>query len=58
VTAPVNDAPVAVADAFSTAEDTPLTIAAPGVLGSDSDVDIGDTLTAVLTLARPMAPWR
>ena len=39
---PVNDAPVAVDDSYSTDEDTPLTVAAPGVLGNDSDVD-GDT---------------
>src|SRR5262249_49016770 len=31
---PVNDAPVAVNDAYSTNEDTPLTVAAPGVLGN------------------------
>ncbi|HUR17947.1 MAG TPA: Ig-like domain-containing protein, partial [Acidimicrobiales bacterium] len=43
-TAP-NAAPVALADAFSTAEDTPLTVAAPGVLGNDTDPD-GDPLTA------------
>jgi len=44
---PVNDAPVAADDNFSIDEDTPLTIAAPGVLGNDTDVD-GDTLNAVL----------
>ena len=44
---PVNDAPVAVDDSYSTAEDTALTVAAPGVLGNDTDVD-GDPLTAVL----------
>jgi VCBS repeat-containing protein len=43
----VNDAPVALADTASTDEDTTLTVAAPGVLGNDSDVE-GDTLTAVL----------
>jgi len=43
----VNRAPVAANDTNSTAEDTPLTITAPGVLGNDSDVD-GDPLTAVL----------
>ena len=43
----VNDAPVAVDDSYSTTEDTALTIAAPGVLGNDTDVD-GDPLTAVL----------
>ncbi len=37
--------PVAVDDTYSTAEDAPLTVNAPGVLGNDSDVD-GDTLTA------------
>jgi len=36
---PVNDAPVAVADAYSTNEDTNLTVGAPGVLANDSDVD-------------------
>ena len=43
----VNDAPVAVADSYSTNEDTALTVAAPGVLANDTDVD-GGTLTAVL----------
>jgi VCBS repeat-containing protein len=46
----VNDAPVAASDAYSTNEDTPLTVAAPGVLGNDSDVD-GDALTASLVSA-------
>ncbi len=44
---PVNDPPVAVDDAYTTDEDTPLTVAAPGVLGNDTDTD-GDPLTAVL----------
>jgi len=44
---PVQDAPVAVADARTTAEDTPLMVAAPGVLANDTDVD-GDALTAAL----------
>ena len=40
-----NDAPVAVADTGSTAEDTPLsTTAASGLLANDSDVDAGSTL--------------
>jgi VCBS repeat-containing protein len=43
---PVNDPPLANPDSYSTNENTPLTIAAPGVLGNDVDVD-GDTLTAV-----------
>ena len=44
---PVNDAPVAANDAYSTIEDTALAVAAPGVLGNDSDAD-GDPLSAVL----------
>jgi VCBS repeat-containing protein len=43
----VNDAPVANADAYGTDEDTPLSVAAPGVLSNDTDVE-GDPLTAVL----------
>src|SRR5439155_1048682 len=42
-----NDAPVAVNDSYTTAEDTTLNVAAPGVLANDSDVD-GDSLSAVL----------
>jgi hypothetical protein len=44
---PVNDAPVAVADAYTTTEDTPLEIAAPGLLANDSDTE-GQPLTAEL----------
>jgi VCBS repeat-containing protein len=36
----VNDAPVAVNDAGTTNENTNLTVAAPGVLGNDSDPDV------------------
>src|SRR5439155_880190 len=43
----VNDAPVAVNDSFTTTEDTPLNVAAPGVLANDSDAD-GNSLNAVL----------
>jgi VCBS repeat-containing protein len=39
--------PVALDDAYSTNEDTPLTVNSPGVLGNDSDSD-GDSITAVL----------
>ncbi len=46
VTAP-NVAPVAKADAYSTAEDTPLTIDTPGVLVNDTDAD-KDPLTVAL----------
>jgi VCBS repeat-containing protein len=42
----VNDAPVAVDDSDSTDEDTVLSVAAPGVLGNDTDVE-GDTLAVV-----------
>ena len=44
---PVNDAPVAVGDSYITNEDTALTVAAPGVLGNDTDMD-GNPLTAHL----------
>jgi VCBS repeat-containing protein len=43
----VNQAPTAVADSYSTAKNTPLVVAAPGVLANDTDPD-GDQLTAVL----------
>ncbi|NNJ47871.1 MAG: tandem-95 repeat protein, partial [Acidimicrobiia bacterium] len=42
-----NLTPVAVDDGYSTPEDTLLTVAAPGILGNDSDVD-GDALTVTL----------
>ncbi len=42
-----NNAPVAVDDAYSVDENTTITVAAPGVLANDSDVD-GDPLRAVL----------
>jgi len=42
-----NQAPVANNDAYATDEDTPLSIAAPGVLANDSDPE-SDPLTAVL----------
>ena len=44
---PVNDPPVAGADAYTTDEDTALSVPAAGVLGNDSDID-GDTLSAQL----------
>ncbi len=47
---PVNGAPVAIADAYTTMEDVPLSVpAATGVLGNDQDPDGGPSaLTAVL----------
>jgi VCBS repeat-containing protein len=44
---PVNDAPTAADDAYSTGEDTALTVDAPGVLANDSDPD-GDHLHTVV----------
>jgi hypothetical protein len=43
----VNDTPAAAADSFSTAEDTPLIVTAPGLLTNDSDPD-NDVITATL----------
>ncbi len=43
-----NTPPTANPDAYSTTQDTPLTVAAPGVLSNDSDPDAGNTITAVL----------
>ncbi|OBB71682.1 Ig-like domain-containing protein [Mycobacterium sp. 852014-52144_SCH5372336] len=45
---PVNDAPIAADDHYTTQVNTPLTIAAPGVLANDIDAD-GDELTALIT---------
>ena len=41
----VNDAPIALNDSDTTTEDTSLTIALPGILLNDSDVDSGDTIS-------------
>jgi uncharacterized repeat protein (TIGR01451 family) len=42
-----NRAPVPAGNAYSTVEDTPLAISAPGILGNDSDPD-GDPIIAIL----------
>ncbi|MEJ5992767.1 Ig-like domain-containing protein, partial [Ramlibacter sp. PS3R-8] len=42
---PVQDAPTANANAFATAEDTPVTMTVASLLANDTDPDIGDTLT-------------
>ena len=42
-----NQPPSAVADSYATSQDTPLMVAAPGVLSNDSDPDAGDSLSAV-----------
>ena len=44
---PVNDPPTAAGDRYSTQQNTPLVVAAPGVLANDADVD-GDPLSAAL----------
>src|SRR5436190_2980692 len=44
---PINDAPVALDDGYTTPEDTTLNVAASGVLANDSDLD-GDALSALL----------
>jgi VCBS repeat-containing protein len=44
---PVSDAPVAAANTYTVQLNTTLAVAAPGVLGNDTDAD-GNTLTAVL----------
>lgn len=46
--APVNDDPVAAADAYDAGEDDMLVVAAPGVLANDTDVD-GDALSVAST---------
>ena len=46
---PVNDLPVATADAYEAFAGITLSVPAPGTLGNDSDVD-GDALTAVLVI--------
>jgi hypothetical protein len=43
---PTNDAPTATADTFTALKSRTLTVAGPGVLGNDDDID-GDSLTAV-----------
>ncbi|MCK7554402.1 cadherin-like domain-containing protein [Chitinophaga sedimenti] len=48
---PVNDKPLAIDDAYNTAEDIPLTVAAPGLITNDSDPD-NDALT-VSVIAQP-----
>lgn len=47
VVADANDPPVAQNNAYSMIQGGSLNVAAPGVLGNDSDPDAGDTLTAV-----------
>jgi len=46
----VNDPPVASDDGYTTDEDTPLAVGAPGVLANDTDTE-GDALSALLAVA-------
>lgn len=46
-------APVANGDSYQTGQGQMMSIAAPGVLGNDSDADMGDTLTASV-VSNPM----
>lgn len=48
---PVNDAPVANDDAYSTPEDTELLVSAPGVLANDGDIDSGSVTPSVVAPA-------
>jgi len=48
-----NQPPDAVEDSYSTDEDVPLTVGAPGVLGNDTDPDAGSTLTATEVVTPP-----
>ena len=50
----VNDPPIAVDDQFFATQDQPMTIAAPGVLGNDSDPDL-DALSVQL-IGAPSVP--
>jgi CSLREA domain-containing protein len=43
-----NQAPTASSDGYTVTEDTPRSVSTPGVLGNDTDPDVGDSLTAVL----------
>ena len=45
---PPNQAPTAIADSYEATEDSALTIAAPGVLANDTDIDLNTTLTATV----------
>ncbi|HYH65824.1 MAG TPA: Ig-like domain-containing protein, partial [Urbifossiella sp.] len=54
---PVNDAPVAVADAYPVTPGSRLTVGTPGVFANDTDVE-GTTLTAELVAAMPATEGR
>ncbi|MDW8272862.1 MAG: Ig-like domain-containing protein [Chitinophagales bacterium] len=50
---PVNDPPVANDDSYTTNEDTPLNISAPGVLANDSDPADGTSVTVTGVVSGP-----
>ena len=50
---PDNDPPVAVDDALTTQEDTPLTITTASILGNDSDIDVGDSFESITITGLP-----
>ncbi|MCA9135963.1 MAG: tandem-95 repeat protein [Planctomycetales bacterium] len=50
--AAVNDAPTAVGESYSTAEDTVLSIASPGLLANDSDID--STALSIIPVTSPL----
>ena len=52
-TAAGNNPPVAQDDSYSAAEDTPLTVPAPGVLGNDSDADGDPVSVAAASVTAP-----
>ena len=51
---PVNDAPVAAADDFATDEDDPLTVAAPGLLANDADIDTASAGLSAIEVTGPV----
>ena len=50
----VNDAPLAVADRYTTDEDTPVVVSAPGLLANDRDVDLPDDAISVIVPGTPL----
>ncbi len=46
--------PVANNDSYNASEDLNLTVAAPGVLGNDTDPDVGDTVTGAVLQVGPL----
>jgi gliding motility-associated-like protein len=53
IVTPVNDPPIANNDAYTTTEDNPITVTAPGVLTNDSDPADGTAVTVVGVVSQP-----